>query len=194
MDPMTLAALVGAGGSLFQGGMGMMSSAKQMKFQERMSSTAHQREVADMRAAGLNPALSAMGGSGASAPQGAGFEGVNPVASAQDAQRARRELDVMYTQAQKNTADAQKSWAERDESFARKSLTDKETEHVGEELLNNRLHRWQQMLLLPSQTTRSRFDKTWFGGQMSEIERMRQAIFGGGPMVVAPSLPTRRRR
>lgn len=50
-------------------------AAKNRDWQEYMSNTAHQREIADLKAAGLNPVLSASGGNGAAVTSGATASG-----------------------------------------------------------------------------------------------------------------------
>ena len=57
------------------------STGRQIAFQERMSNTAHQRQMADLKAAGINPMLSARLG-GASSPAGASYQASNVGAAA----------------------------------------------------------------------------------------------------------------
>lgn len=60
-------------------------AAKNRDWQQLMSNTAHQREVKDLMAAGLNPVLSAMNGNGASVGSGATASGVVSSGSKADA-------------------------------------------------------------------------------------------------------------
>lgn len=66
---------------------------KQRDWQEYMSNTAHQREMNDLRTAGLNPILTATGGSGAGTPSGAMATMKNPYEGIGDTISSARRID-----------------------------------------------------------------------------------------------------
>jgi hypothetical protein len=86
---------------------------KQMAFQERMSSTAHQREVADLKAAGLNPMLSAKLG-GASSPTGAMAPVQNALGQATSSASQNYLLQEQHKnlRAQQNQAESQSEYTD----------------------------------------------------------------------------------
>ena len=105
-----LGALLGA---VVSGAFAQRQASKQMQFQKQMSDTAHQREVADLRKAGLNPILSGTGGAGASTPGGA-MATPDIVSSAKMGALVSQELKNLKETQKNIQADTNKKYAETD--------------------------------------------------------------------------------
>lgn len=99
---MAAAGAMQAGGSAWANQQNIKFGREQMAFQERMANTAYQRQVEDMRKAGLNPALAYGKMGGANTPPGAAPRVSNPfenvVSSALDVRRAQAEVNNLKQQ------------------------------------------------------------------------------------------------
>lgn len=91
-------AVIGGVGGLLGNSSAAAEASKNRDWQTYMSSTSHQREVKDLKKAGLNPILSA-GGSGAAMGSGATAAQVNPFAGVPDAINSSRKIDEVEKKA-----------------------------------------------------------------------------------------------
>lgn len=184
----TLSNLIPGVGSFIGGAannaMQLQESARNRKFQERMSNTAYQRAVKDMKMAGINPMLAYMQG-GASSPSGGQAslqDAVSPaIASAQHGRRLNRELSAMGAQIANTQADTSLKQQSTKTQLANEAYIQAQKTNMEQQTTNARQQEEVTRNLLDGIRRQSQFQR----GTGGAIKPWTDMIFGSGGLIGA---------
>lgn len=166
MWPLAIAAM----GSAALGGLGAADQAssardnarEQRQWEQDMSNSAYQRQIVDMRAAGLNPILAAGTGGGASTPSGAtapAYDRLSPaVSSAREASRAAAEIANV-----------------QEETKVKKTVEDVNKAQTQNLQMDNQIKRATAKLAelqVPGARNEAQIDNTWYGKTLRYADRL----------------------
>ncbi len=199
-NPMIAPALIGAGGGLISSAFGLFGgisankarareAQKNRDFQERMSSTAYQRSMADMKLAGLNPILAYQRGgantpSGSMAlqenvglPVGAGIrEGANAASTAMQVRRAKEEIGQIGATTDRLVEDTATARTQQSLNAANTRRADQDAKtSASTERLN--AARWDlERAALPGAQLQAEIDNSAYGRAMRYVERATKTV------------------